>query len=374
MKVMSKKIVSLLKERRHGERRVLLLPNGVARFTAAGYRVLVESEAGLLAGYGDDDYLATGAEIVDTQTAWNQSKVVFKYKAPGPEEYRYFRPDMHLASFMHAEGNLELVEAMRSSGMSAYALELFRTESGDFPVPVSDNEISGKMAIILASYYLQSHMGGNGVLMANVSGARRAKVVVIGYGNVGGSAARLAAAMGAEVKVFGTRWDGLRQFMATVPSNVECLINTPEALENAVLEANVVVGAILISTHDTPPMLPEDLVKRMKNGSVLVDVTCGYGDGYMPSFETLTTYDQPFYERYGVLHCKIDAMPASVPITAAEATSNNVWSYLLAMAEGIFTNTDDGVSRTGCVVSDGTVIHPEVKRHIDMESGMLDAI
>ena len=173
---MSGKTVSVLKERRPGERRVILLPDGVARFTEAGYRVLVESDAGLLAGYVNDEYLAIGAEIVDTRTAWSQSNVVFKYKAPGPEEYRHFRPDMHLASFMHAEGNLELVEVMRSSGMSAYALEFFRTESGEFPVPVSDNEISGKMAIILASYHLQSHLGGNGVLMAHIPGARRARL------------------------------------------------------------------------------------------------------------------------------------------------------------------------------------------------------
>lgn len=371
---MSNRVISILKERRAGEERVILLPEGAAKFTDAGYQVLVESDAGLLAGYDDTAYRAIGAEIVDTNTAWNTSDVVFKYKAPGPEEYRYFREGMHMASFMHAEGNLDLVEAMRSSGMSGYALEFFRTADGDFPVPVSDNEISGKMAIILASYHLQSHMGGSGVLMAHVPGARRAKVVVIGYGNVGGGAARLAAAMGAEVKVFGTNWFGLRQFMATVPANVECLINTPEALEAAILEADVVVGAILISTYDTPPMVSEDLVARMKKGAVIVDVTCGYGSGYMPSFDQLTTYAAPFYERHGVLHCKIDAMPASVPITAAEATNSNVWRYLLAMADGICSGSQDAVAQAGCVVSGGKVVHPEVIRHIDMKEGSLENV
>ncbi len=364
----SKKTVSILKERRAGEKRVILLPNGVEKLTAAGYQVKLESEAGLLAGFDDAAYRAVGAEIVDTESAWNDSDVVFKYKAPGPEEYKYFRKGMHLASFMHAEGNLELVESMRASGMSGYALEFFRTDVGYYPVPVSDNEISGKMAIILASYHLQSHMGGSGVLMAHVAGARRAKVVVIGYGNVGGGASRLAAAMGAEVKVFGTRWDGVRQFMSTVPANVECLINTPDALEQAVLEADVVVGAILISTHDTAPMLNEDLISRMKKGSIIVDVTCGYGSGYLPTFDKLTTYDEPFYERHGVLHCKIDAMPASVPITAAEATNSNVWRYLLSMAEGINSGNGDNVSEAGCVVANGEVVHPEVIRHINMQA------
>lgn len=366
----SGKVISILKERRAGEKRVILLPTGAERFTAAGYQVLVEAGAGALAGFDDAAYRAIGAEIVDTNTAWGSSDVVIKYKAPGPEEYRYFRKGLHLASFMHAEGNLDLVEAMRASGMSGYALEFFQTAGGDFPVPVSDNEISGKMAIVLASYHLQSHLGGSGVLMAHVPGARRAKVVVVGYGNVGGAAARLAAAMGAEVKIFGTNWFGLRQFMATAPANVECLINTPETLELAVLDADVVVGAILVSTYDTPPMIPESLVARMKKGSVIVDVTCGYGSGYMPSFDRLTTYDAPFYERFGVLHCKIDAMPASVPITAAEATNGNVWRYLLAMADGISGGGADPVAQAGCVVSDGRVVHPEVLRHIALQQDL----
>lgn len=366
---MTDKRISVLKERRAGEKRVILLPQGVEPFTRAGYEVLVEADAGRLAGYGDEAPQAVGARIVDQETAWRESPVVFKYKAPGPDEYRWFRPDLHLASFMHAEGNLEFVEAMRASGMAGYALEFFQTAAGEFPVPVSDNEISGRLAILLAAYHLQSHMGGSGVLLAHTPGARRAKVVVIGYGNVGGAAARLAAALGAEVTVFGSRWEGLRRFMSTVPAGVTCRLNTPDALHAAVLDADVVVGAILISTHDTPPMIPEAWGRDMRKGSVIVDVTCGYGSGYMPSFDQLTTYDAPFYERHGVLHCKIDAMPASVPTTAAEATNSNVWRFLLAMADGIHAGTGDPVALAGQVVANYAVVHPEVIRHLEMAQG-----
>lgn len=372
---MAERSISILKERRSGEKRVILLPEAVGEFTRRGYRVLVEAEAGIAAGFSDQAYEAAGATIVDGPTAWSGSDVVFKYKAPGPEEYRHFRPGLHLASFMHAEGNLALVEAMRGSGMSGYALEFFRTERGDYPVPVSDNEISGKLAILLAAYHLQAHMGGSGVLLSDVPGAPRPKVVVIGYGNAGGGAARLAASMGAEVTVFGTRWEGLRRFMAGMPANVRCLPNEREAFERAVLEADVVVGAILISTYDTAPMLDEELVRRMKPGSVIVDVTCGYGAGYMPSFSHLTTYDDPFYVRHGVLHCKIDAMPASVPLTAARATSANVWRYLMDLARDVHDGVADPVSRKGCVVAGGAVVHPEVRRHIEMvEGGLADAV
>lgn len=365
---MSAKSVSVLKETRNGEKRVILLPKEVGEFSKAGYQVFVETGAGQLSGYSDETYRDVGAEIVNGKDAWHASDVVLKYKAPGPEEYCFFRPELHLACFMHAEGNLGMTEKMRASGMSGYALEFFETPSGTFPVPVSDNEISGKLAIQLAAYHLQSHMGGNGVLLSGAPGAPTPKVVVIGYGNAGGAAARLAAAMGADVTVFGTRWEGLRQFQASVPGNVNCQINTPEAFRSAILEADVVVGAILISTHDTPVMLSEDLVKQMKPGSVIVDVTCGYGSGYMPSFDKLTTYDAPFYERHGVLHCKIDAMPASVPRTAAHATSYNVWRNLLAFADGIYSDDEDPTARAGCVVRDYEFIHSEVLRHIELEN------
>lgn len=367
--------VSILKERRNGERRVILLPDAVRRFTEQNIRVIVERDAGRHAGHDDDAYRAVGADIVDRETAWSDSNVIFKYKAPGPEEYGYFRPGMHLAGFMHAEGNLALVEAMRASFMSAYALEFFCNDAGEFPASVSDNEISGKMAILLAAYHLQSHMGGSGTLLAHVPGARRARVVVIGHGNVGGGAAHLAAAMGADVVVFGSRWPSLRRFMSRAPANMRCLLNEPMTFEEEIIQADVVVGAILISTHDTPTMLGEDLVKRMKPGSVIVDVTCGYGRGYMPSFTHLSNYDQPFYVRHGVLHCKIDAMPASVPLTAAEATSANIWRYLMGLAKSVIHDVPDTASRRGCVVADGAVIHPEVLRHIAMhEQGLVDVV
>ncbi len=366
---MSSNDISVLKEIRGGEKRVILLPDGVARLTEHGYKVDVEDGAGVLSGYSNADYEAAGARIVDTRSAWTNSRLVLKYKAPDPTEYTFFRGDMHLASFMHAEGNLTLTEAMKASGMSAYALEFFETGRGDFPVPVSDNEISGKLAILMAAYHLQSHMGGRGVLLSSISGAPKPEVVVIGYGNAGGAAAHLAAAMGANVTVFGTRWDGLRRFQANAPGNIQCHVNEPELFEEKVLNADLVVGAILISTHDTPVMLPEDMVRRMKKGAVIVDVTCGYGSGYMPTFDRLTTHDAPFYERFGVLHCKIDAMPASVPVTAAHATNANIWRYIRSLADHVLRGEEDMTSQRGCLLSNGRIVHPELDRHIEMAAG-----
>lgn len=359
--------ISVLKEIRGGEKRVLLLPTGVNRFIQAGYDVLVEAGAGEQCGYEDKHYAKVGATIVDTDRAWADSDIVLKYKAPDRSEYRYFREHLHLACFMHAEGNLELANKMLESKMTAYALEFCQTERQDYPVPVSDNEISGKLAITMAAYHLQSHMGGSGKLLCRVPGCPPAKVVVIGYGNAGGAAAHLAASMGADVTVFGTRWEGLRKFQATSPPNVRCLINTPDKFEEEIRSADVVVGAILISTHNTWPMLEESLVKQMQPGSVIVDVTCGYGSGYMPTFDRLTTHTEPFYERFGVLHCKIDAMPASVPYTAAHATDFNVTRWLIEIANSITNGSPSHIASTGRLLANGEIFHPELLRHLEFE-------
>ncbi len=204
-------------------------------------------------------------------------------------------------------------------------------------------------------------------MLSNVAGANPCEVIVLGYRNVGGAAAHLAAAMGANVNVFGTREDGLRKFKANAPPNISCFINQPDLLEQKILTADVVIGAILISTHDTPPMTAENLVSRMKKGSVIVDVTCGYGSGYMPTFDKLTSHKEPFFERFGVLHCKIDSMPSSVPLTATQATSTNVWPYLMSLANHVLKQEHHQVCSYGLLLANGKIIHPELQRHLEMK-------
>jgi alanine dehydrogenase len=179
--------------------------------------------------------------------------------------------------------------------------------------------------------------------------------------------------MGADVTVFGTSRVGLRRFEALAAGNVCCRIQERSTFEQAVLEADLVIGAVLISTYDTPALLDEALVRRMKPGAVIVDVTCGYGAGYMPTFDRLTTHDTPVYERFGVLHCKIDAMPASVPLTATAAMSSTIVPYVQALAEDIFNGKSDDVSRAGLVTADGAILHPEILRHIVLERALTGA-
>lgn len=363
---MTGKCVSILKETRGSEKRVIVQPQDLDAFFAKGHEVLVESGAGEWSGCPDHAYRAAGARIVSTDTAWTESDFIFKYKAPGPQELAYLHPGVNVAAFMHAEGAPDYVEKLRASGANTYAYEFYRLPNGIFPLAVSDNEIAGRMGVLYGGYFLQSHWGGNGVFLPFVAGAPRAKVVVIGYGNAGGAAARLAASMGADVVVFGTRREGLRHFEAQAEGGVRCRINTPEALREEIRDADLVVGAILISTHDTPAMIDQGMLDTMKRGSMIVDVTCGYGAGYLPTFDKETTHQDPVYVRDGVLHCKIDAMPASVPITAAAAMSANIAPYLADLVDIVHGDEPMPAGlESGCVTANHAVLHPEVQRHLE---------
>lgn len=363
----AEKTVSVPKEKRPGETRVSLLPDNVRRFIEAGFTVFVERGAGAGAGFDDEAYAVAGAEIVSAEEAWSRSPFIAKLFAPAPEEYGFLREGQHIGGLLHAEGNKALVDRLCESGVTAYSYEYFRTPDGIFPLTAALSEISGKMAVFYAAYHLQKHLGGCGVLLAQTPGAPPPKVVVIGYGNAGGAAARMAAGLGCDVVVLGSNRERLRQFQASVPPNVRCLLNTREVLEREVTAADVVIGAILISTFDTPAMLDEALVKRMRPGAMIVDVTCGYGPGYMPTFDRMTSHEAPTYIRHGVVHMKIDTLPAGVPYTATAANSALMTPYLIALGDAIFDpRAADPISEAGKVVEAGRVVHPEVRRNMAM--------
>lgn len=354
--------IGLVRETRPGEARALLLPNEVRQLREASLEVLVERGFGERAGVADERYRAAGAHVVSRERAWGASTLVAKYKAPTPEEYRFLRPDMTLSAFLHAEGDPGLAAALCAAGPTAYSYELFQGGDGGFPISVVNSEISGKLAVLYGAYYLQSHLGGSGILLADVVGVPPAKVVVIGHGNAGGSAARTALALGAEVVVLGNDPERLRRFQGTVPSSVRCRLSSPATVALEVPRADLVVGAVLISTHETSPVVPASVVARMRPGSVIVDVTCGYGPGYLPTFDHCTTHREPMFERHGVLHCKLDGMPAAVPRTATAAFSPHIAPYLVRLARDVYEGVPDPTSRAGLVAHGGRLVHPEVIR------------
>ena len=196
--------------------------------------------------------------------------------------------------------------------------------------------------------------------------AQPLKVLVIGYGNAGGAAARMASAMGGEVVVLGTNKEKLRAFQATMPRGTRCYVNTPEVLEREILDADLVIGAILISTYDTQPIITEEMVKKMKAGSMIIDVTSGYGPGYIATFDHETSFEQPTFKKYGVLHCKIDTLPLAYPSTTVDAMSQHLFPYLLDVAKSVYDPTFENVTAAaGKIIENGKIVHYEVKRHFE---------
>ncbi len=372
---MSLKSISVVRESRDGDLRVIALPREVAAFAGRGYRVYVESGAGLGQNASDDDYRAAGAEVVGTDEAWTASDVVFKCRCPSADEYRYFRPGLHVSSTFYLGDKPDLAQVLNAARVSAYSYEMFEADDGSFPLMTTDSEISGQMAVIYAAYHLQDQLGGSGKMLGRMPGVEPTRVLVIGHGNAGGAAARTAAALGAEVTVVGTSLPRLRRFAATVPGNVTCAVSTPELLERLVPRCDVIIGAILISNHGTPAIVTEAMVASMRPGSVIIDVTCGYGPGYLPTADQRTRELTDAYVRHGVVHLKNDCMPKLVYLTATAAMSQAAFPYLLALAESVHTGTPDSVSRRGRVTSDGEVVHPHIRAELrlrEQASGSAD--
>lgn len=361
---MNQKRVSILKESRDDDQRVIALPREVAAFVAHDYEVYVESDAGRGQNASDDDYRAAGAKVVGTDEAWSASDVVFKCRCPSAAEYRYFHPGLHLGATFYLGDKPDLADVLKRQRVSAYSYEMFEDGDGTFPLMTTDSEISGQMAVIYAAYHLQDQLGGSGKMLGRMPGVEPTRVLVIGHGNAGAAAARAAAALGADVTVVGTSLARLRRFAATMPPHVTYELNTRKLLEGLVPRCDVIIGAIRVSNHGTPAIVTEAMVASMRPGSVIVDVTCGYGSGYLPTADQRTRELTDAYKRHGVIHIKNDCMPKLVYVTATAAMSRAAFPYLLALAESVCTGTPDRVSQRGQVTRDGAVVHPHIEQEL----------
>lgn len=355
--------ISVIKERKENERRVILTPSEVAKLVEWGYTVYVEHDCGIFCGYDDDLYKQQGAQIVSQQEAWKCSDIQLKYKAPLECEYEFFSDKTVLLGLLHAEGNCALLNAMIKSKMTAYSFEFFETDDGFFPLAYPGGEIAGKSAVFYAAHYLQNSQGGKGKLLCDITGVKRPRIGIIGYGSVGSGAISLAVSLGCEVIVFGEKMERLRKLQINYGSKVKIVESTQENLEQVVPTLDVLIGAILISTYDTKPIITEDMIKKMEKGSVVIDITCGYGSGYMPFIKGYTTLQEPI-KRVGNINCiKIDMLPAAYHQTTTIAYAANLLPYLEKFLQSGVSSELDRTSQRGCIISRGNIIHSEVQKH-----------
>ncbi len=329
-------IVGIPKEIKIGENRVAATPSGVDMLVKAGHKVLVENGAGTGSGFSDEEYRDAGAELVPTAAdAWG-AELVLKIKEPIEQEFSFFHDDLLLFTYLHlASPDLEqLTRALVDTGVTAIAYETVQLPDGTLPLLEPMSEVSGRMAMQIAAHYLEKTHGGRGVLIGGVSGVRPANVVIIGAGTVGWNAAQVALGMGANVTVLNRGIKRLRHLVETLGAvhtgNLTTITLTPYSLEEALRDADVVVGAVLTAGERAPHLVSKELVRNMKPGSVIVDIDIDQGG----IFETAcpTTHKDPVFIADGVIHYCVTNMPGAVPRTSTFAITNATRPYALELA------------------------------------------
>jgi alanine dehydrogenase len=318
-------------ETKTAEGRVALTPDGVRELERHGVQVFVQAGAGERCSIPDADYLAAGADIVATaEDAWAQQLVV-KVKEPQGAELDFLRPDLTLFTYLHLAAYPEVARRLIASGCTALAYETVQLSSGALPLLAPMSEVAGRLAPQMGAHYLEAHNGGRGVLLGGAPGVRPAKVVVLGAGNVGWNSAWIAAGMEAEVVLLDKNLDRLRFVDQIHRGRIITLASNRGAVERAVAEADLVIGAVLVAGGRAPVVVSEDMVRTMKKGSVIVDVAVDQGGCVETIHET--THTNPVYELHGVIHYAVGNMPGAVPHTSTYALTNATLPYIRDVAE-----------------------------------------
>lgn len=352
--------IGIPKEIKVREGRVALIPPAVSELVRHGHEVYVQAGAGLASGYPDMDYRQAGAQVVpDAATLYARAQMILKVKEPLPAEYSLLRAEHLLFCYLHLAANPELAWALKDKGLTAVAFETVEDENHRLPLLAPMSDIAGRLAVQIGATLLHTYRGGRGILLGGLPSTERGHVVILGAGTVGGNAAAVAAALGAQVTVFAPHRAGLERMHALGP-NVTALPSYPALIEQAVYDADLLIGAVLVPGARTPKLVSKDMVSRMKPGAVIVDVSVDQGG----CIETTrpTDYDNPTYVVDGVLHFAVTNMPGAVPRTASQALSTALMPYVLRLAEP--DGLSDPALAKGVNVANGQFVHPAVRESL----------
>lgn len=319
-------IVGILKEIKSEENRVCMTPAGVEVMRQNGHTMLVEKNAGAGSGFDDDAYIAAGAEMVATpKEIFERADMVMHVKEPLPAEYDLIREGQIVFTYLHLAADERQTHALIKSKCVGIAYETIQKADGSLPLLTPMSEVAGRMAIQQGAKYLEMEHGGLGVLLGGVTGVDPATVVVIGGGEVGANAAKMACGLGAKVYILDLNLDRLRYLSDIMPKNCFPLMSSPALLRDLLTRADVVVGAVLIPGAKAPKLVSAELIKEMSKGSVVVDVAVDQG-GCIETIKA-TTHDNPTYEVSGVIHYGVANMPGAVPMTSTFALTNATRPY-----------------------------------------------
>jgi len=320
------------KEIKIQERRVGLTPAGVYALARAGHTVYVEHDAGLASGFPDEEYQAEGAVILDDPAEiYKLCDLIIKVKEPLPPEYDMLREGQILFTYLHLAPDPQQAEVLLKKKVTAIAYETVQTPDGSLPLLAPMSEVAGRLSIQIGAHLLESGSGGRGILLGGVSGVERANVVILGGGNVGTNAARMAVGQGANVTVVDISSKRLAYLDDIFGGRVQTLLSNPYNIARVVKDADLVVGCVLIPGAKTPKLVTEEMVMQMKPGTVLLDVAIDQG-GSIGSIDRVTTHDDPYFIKHGVLHYSVANMPGAVPRTSTQALTGATLPYALKIA------------------------------------------
>lgn len=325
-------LIGVPKEVKTLEKRVALTPGGAEMLRTHGHHVIVETQAGVGSGFSDEMYTAVGCEIIATAAeVFAKADMIMKVKEPIAQEYPLIRKGQTLFTYFHFAASRELTEAMIACGATCIAYETVQKTDGSLPLLVPMSEVAGRMAPQEGAKYLEHPMGGRGVLLGGVPGTKPANVLVLGGGIVGINAAKIAAGFGAHVTIFDTNLQRLRYLDDVMPKNVNTQMSTKSNIREALPDADLVIGGVLIPGAKAPFLITRDMLSLMKTGSVIVDVAVDQG-GCVETTKA-TTHQDPTYVVDGVLHYCVANMPGAVPYTSTIALTNATLPYAIQLAD-----------------------------------------
>lgn len=360
--------VGCVKEIKKQEYRVGLTPDNVKAYVSVGNKVFIERDAGLGSGFATDEYEKAGAVVLDTaKEVWDTCEMIVKVKEPLAEEYRYFHEGLIVYTYLHLAADRALTEAMLEAKVKGVAYETLKDQNGNLPLLVPMSQIAGRLSVQEGAKYLEKTFGGSGILLSGVPGTPKARVVILGGGNVGTNACKIAIGMGADVTITDVNLERLDALDDLFGSRIQTLYSTDAAVEEAVSKADLVIGAVLIPGKAAPKVLKKEYLKKMRPGSVIVDVAVDQG-GCCETTK-MTYHDDPIYEVDGIVHYCVGNMPGAVPRTSTIALTNATLSYGLQIAE---YGLEEACRRNPYIYSaintyDGVCTYKNVADGFDME-------
>ena len=366
--------IGVAKEIKADEYRVALTPAGARELVQHGHEVLIERDAGVGSAFPDNAYEAAGARIGDVGEVWGEAELLLKVKEPIEAEYERLREGLVLFTYLHIAADEPLTRALVESGITAVAYETVETDGGALPLLAPMSEIAGRLAAQAGAYFLEKPLGGRGLLLGGVPGVAPGRVLIIGGGIVGYNAAVIALGLGASVTILDRSIDRMRHLEEVFSGRLSLVMSSSLQIEESVQEADVVIGAVLLPGARAPKLVTREMVKAMKDGSVLADVAIDQGGCTETSRPT--THSDPVYTVDGVTHYCVANMPGAVPITSTNALTNATLPYVEAIADNGLREAvarDRALAR-GVNVLDGRVTYEAVAEAHNLDYSPLDDV